>query len=176
MDSSHLQAWHDSLTASPKDSGSVVHCVTRPADGERALPESLELSVESAIEGDIWSLEEDPDCKAQVSLMNIHVARSVAASEEPERLALSGDNLLVDLDVGTENLPVGTTLEIGDVRLVITDQPHLPCKLFRGRFGDDAVTCIAWSVKEGHRGRGVMCRVQAGGTIRVGDSIRVSRV
>ena len=175
MDDAHLQAWHDSLTASPKDSGSVVHCVTRPADGERALPESLDISVESGIEGDLWNAKKDPERKAQVSLMNIHVVRSVAASEDPERLALSGDNLLVDLDVGTENLPVGTALEVGDLRMVVTDQPHLPCKLFRGRYGDDAVTCIAWSVKQGHRGRGVMCRVEAAGTVRVGDTIRVSR-
>lgn len=176
METANLQSWHDSVTASPKDVGAILHCVTRPKEGERALPESIAISPESAIEGDFWNAEKDPKRKAQVSLMNIHVARSVANSEDPERLALSGDNLLVDLDLSTDNLPVGTELEIGEVRLVITDQPHLPCKLFRKRFGDDAVTCIAWSVKQGHRGRGVLCRVAAAGQVKVGDSIRVNRV
>ena len=108
--------------------------------------------------------------------MNIHINRSCAESDDPARLALSGDNLLVDLDLSTENLPTGTVLEIGEVQLVVTDQPHLPCKLFGGRYGQDAVTRIAWSVKQGHRGRGLLCQIKQAGQIRVGDEIRVSRV
>lgn len=176
MEIASLQAWHDSLTASPKDEGSVVLCVLRPTDGERELPETLELSPEGGIQGDRWIQKDDPNPKAQVSLMNIHVAHSCAESQDSARLALSGDNLLVDLDLTTANLPTGTVLEIGSAELVVTDQPHKPCHLFRGRFGDDAVARTAWSVREGYRGRGVLCSIQRAGQIRVGDSIRVKRV
>ncbi len=175
MDTASFESWHESLKASPKDIGVVKTCVLRPSDGARAVPKSIELSVDDGIEGDIWSLEEDPHRKAQVSLMNIHVSESVSGSPDPARTSLSGDNLLVDLDLSTENLPVGTALEIGEARLVVTDQPHLPCKLFGGRYGADAVKRIAWSVKAGYRGRGVLCRIERGGCIQVGDEIRVSR-
>lgn len=175
MDTANIEAWHAALPESPKDFGTVKVCVLRPADGERALPDSIELDPETGIAGDIWDVNEDPDRKAQVSLINVHVVQSCADSDDPTRTALSGDNLQVDLDLGTENLPVGAKLEIGSTRLVITDQPHLPCKLFGGRYGQENVSRIAWSVKNGHRGRGVMCRIEQGGTIRIGDEVRVSR-
>ena len=170
-----IESWFAAVPASPKDTGRVEHLVLRPKDGERALPESIELDAETGISGDIWDLKEDPDRKAQVSLMNVHIARACAESEDPARLALSGDNLQVDLDLSVDNLPVGTKLEVGTACIVVTDQPHLPCKLFGGRYGQDNVKRIAWSVKQGHRGRGVLCRIERGGTIRVGDEIRVTR-
>ena len=176
MEISSLEAWQESLPTSPKDVGRVELCVLRPNDGERALPETLDLSVEGGIHGDIWDARKDPERKTQVSLMNVHVNRSCAESEDPKRMALSGDNLLVDLDLSTENLPTGTVLEIGEVQLVVSDQPHLPCKLFAGRYGQGSVTRIAWSVKQGHRGRGVLCQIKRAGQICVGDEIRVSRV
>lgn len=108
--------------------------------------------------------------------MNIHVASSCAGSADENRLALSGDNLLVDLDLTTANLATGTVLQIGTAELVVTDQPHLPCKQYIGHFGKDAATKIAWSVKEGYRGRGVLCQVQQAGEIRVRDAIHVKRV
>lgn len=176
MDLENLQAWHDSLTASPKDGGKVLHCVIRPAKGARELSQVINLSPNSGIEGDRWGAKDDPNPKAQISLMNIHVASSCAESSDEKRLAMSGDNLLVDLDLTTANLQTGTVLEIGTTELVVTDQPHKPCSQYVERFGQDAATRIAWSVKEGHRGRGVLCQIQQGGQIRVGDSIRVKRV
>ena len=109
-----------------------------------------------------------------MSLINVHVIDSLAA-QDPERAILCGDNLHVDLDLGEENLPVGTTLTIGTCVLVVSSDPHRPCKLFHGRFGASAVKKVARANRVGRRGRGVLARVLAGGTIRVGDLIHVQR-
>ena len=55
MEITSLEAWQESLATSPKDVGRVELCVLRPKDGERALPEALDLSVEEGIRGDIWN-------------------------------------------------------------------------------------------------------------------------
>ena len=109
----------------------------------------------------------------QVSLMNVHVLRSIAGEEA--RMSLAGDNLLVDLDLSEENLPPGTLLEIGDARIRISNDLHRPCRQFHSRFGAMSVKKIVRANRVGRRGRGVLAEIVTAGTIRVGDEIRVRR-
>jgi MOSC domain-containing protein YiiM len=104
----------------------------------------------------------------------VHVLRSLCDGD-PERMALSGDNLQVDLDLSERNLPVGTRLMIGDALLEISPEPHRPCRSFHGRFGATGAKKVARANKTGHRGRGVLCRVLRAGTIIVGDRIELDR-
>ena len=170
--------WFARLTPSPKNEGCVEGLVVRPSGaphGTRVRPEEVELSPEEGVVGDSWRTHPDHSANNQVSLINIHVLDSLAGSD-PERRALSGDNLQVDLDLSEENLPVGTRLSIGEAMLEISPKPHRPCRHFVARFGATAAKKVARAGRLGRRGRGVLCRVVEGGRIRVGDKIRVERV
>jgi len=165
--------WFERLTPSPRDEGVVERCVVRPSHGARTTPTEIRLTPEHGIEGDRWSSDEHRRPGNQVSLINVHVLRSIAGGDE--RMALSGDNLHVDLDLSEENLPPGTQLSIGDVLLAISTDPHRPCSQFRDRFGVGSVKRVARADRVGRRGRGVLAQVIRAGTIRVGDKIRVLR-
>jgi MOSC domain-containing protein YiiM len=165
--------WFDRLQPSPREEGVVERCVVRPSHGERILPEEIRVSPEGGIEGDRWIHDEHRRPTNQVSLMNVHVLRSIAGDEA--RMALAGDNLLVDLDLSEANLPSGTRLEIGDAELEISSDPHRPCRKFHARYGATSVKKIVRANRVGRRGRGVLAQVIRAGTIRVGDKIRVRR-
>ena len=70
--------------------------------------------------------EAHPDM--QLNLMNARVAALVAV--DPDRWALAGDQLYVDLDLSVANLPPGTRLALGSAVIEITDQPHRGCAKF----------------------------------------------
>jgi hypothetical protein len=165
--------WYARLPASPKDEGRVVRCVVRPARGERATPETIRVSPERGVELDRWVADPARRPGNQVSLVNVHVLRSLAGGEE--RMALSGDNLQVDLELSEQNLPVGTRLTIGSALLEVSADPHRPCAKFHERYGASAVKKVVRASKRGRRGRGLLATVLRAGEIRVGDAIRVER-
>jgi MOSC domain-containing protein YiiM len=132
-------------------------------------PAEAELSVEAGLIGDRWDAARDPDRVAQVTLMNATVAELVAAGRQP--LHEAGDNLLVDLDIGYDNLPPGTRLRIGGALLEVTEAPHTGCSKFSERFGQDALRWVNWRHWRERRLRGVNARVVEGGSVRVGDAI-----
>jgi len=165
--------WYDRLPRSPQDAGRVHRCVVRTGPGRRDTPEALVLAPGEGVAGDAWKDDPHGGPGNEVSLMNVHVLRSVAGGEE--RMALSGDNLQVDLDLSEANLPAGTRLEIGEVLLRVSEQPHRPCRRFVERFGATAAKRVARANRIGRRGRGVLCTVERGGRLCVGDAIRVIR-
>jgi MOSC domain-containing protein YiiM len=167
--------WFDQLPRSPRDEGRVERCVVRTGPGQRETPEALELVPGRGVVGDTWLEHEHSVPDSEVSLINVHVIRSLCDGDEA-LTPLSGDNLQVDLDLSEENLPVGTRLAIGDeVVIVVAPYPHRPCRSFLGRFGETAAKKVARANRRGLRGRGVLCTVQRGGTLRRGDPIRVER-
>jgi MOSC domain-containing protein YiiM len=169
--------WYQGLEKSPKDTGRVEALVIRPpagGHGAREIVDRVRVTPEAGIEGDRWSVDEQRTGLDQISIVNIHVISSLAGPEL-ERRALSGDNLHVDLDLTEENLPVGTLLEIGSALLVVSSQPHMPCKHFVERFGITAVKKVLRASKKGRRGRGVICMVKRAGEFGVGDAIHVVR-
>jgi hypothetical protein len=169
-----FDAWFDALPKSPKDAGIVIGCVIRTGRGERATPERIELVEARGVTGDSWPWHPYSTPGNQVSLINIHVARAVVEGDE-SRLALTGDNLQVDLDLSEANLPAGTLLEIGTALLRISSTPHVPCKSFVARFGATNTKRVARATRIGRRGRGVLCEVLRSGSIQRGDAIAVRR-
>jgi MOSC domain-containing protein YiiM len=101
--------------------------------------------------------------------MNARLLRLIAADDE--RMALAGDNLIVDLDLSQANLPAGQKLAIGEAVIQISDQPHTGCGKFAQRFGPDAVRFINAAERRPLRLRGVYARVLEAGTIHTGDAI-----
>ncbi len=169
-----FDVWYALLPRSPRDYGRVERCVVRTGPGQRATPEAIELVAGRGVAGDTWGRHGFDDQQNQVSLVNVHVIRSLSGGDE--RSPISGDNLQVDLELSEENLPAGTRLSIGaEVVLLVSPVPHRPCPSFVERFGATAAKKVARANRRGLRGRGVLCLVERGGTVRVGDPIRVER-
>lgn len=160
--------WAD-VPAPPRERGTLRLVCRRVEAGVHETPDVAELSVDAGLVGDRWSAAKDPDHEAQVTLMNATVAELVGAGLQP--LHEAGDNLLVDFDIGYDNLPPGSRLRIGQAMLEVTAAPHSGCSKFSERFGQDALRWVNWRHWRERRLRGVNTRVVESGTIRVGDEI-----
>jgi len=175
-----LEANLSQLTQSPRDFGPLELIVRRPAvDVREVLPEGS-LDLRAGLVGDTWIARKSsttPDGsanpKAQLTLMNSRVIALLAQTKE--RWPLAGDQLYVDLDLSTTNLPPGTRLRVGSAIVEITDQPHTGCKKFEERFGRDAFRFVNARSHRDLRLRGVDAKVIQPGTIRIGDIVEVIR-
>jgi len=145
--------------------------VRRPAVDEREVLEAGELTLEAGLSGDNWldraGLDADPD--TQLNVMSARFIDLITESEED--WALAGDQLYLDLDIGEENLPVGTQVAIGDAVIEVTAVPHTGCQKFSARFGLDARRYVNSAVGTALRLRGLNARVIVPGTIRRGDAV-----
>ena len=175
-----LLAGVDHVRESPHDSGLLELVVVRPGKYERTVLESATLDLELGVLGDSWiergsirTADGGPNPEAQVTVMNSRAVDLVAATRE--RWPLAGDQLYVDLDLSTENLPTGTILEIGEAQLEVTAAPHTGCAQFKERFGVEALRLTATPDGRFLRLRGINTRVVRGGDIRPGDTVRVVR-
>jgi MOSC domain-containing protein YiiM len=159
----------------PLSLGRLELIVRRPQINEREVITEGMLSLTEGLVGDNWSSRRrrghDPNPDMQLNVMN---ARAIAlCAGVSERWALAGDQLYVDLDLSFDNLPTGTRLQIGAAAIIeVTSEPHLGCKKFAARFGDEAVKWV--NSKEGRalRLRGLNARVIVPGTICTGDAVR----
>jgi MOSC domain-containing protein YiiM len=160
------------VLASPRDVGRLAAIVARPGTDLRERRAEARLTPDGGMEGDRWlAAGESPE--QQISLMNLRLLRHLAGDDE-DRMALAGDNLVVDLDLGTDNLPAGQRLRVGDAVLEMTDAPHTGCNKFVARFGRDAAVFVNAAERRALRLRGRYARIVQAGTVRVGD--RVERV
>ena len=172
-----LDAGLDHVLASPLDDGAVELVVARPEVGERVVLEKGELDPDVGLVGDSWTdrfsrhtPDGSPNPVMQVTIMNARAAALVA--QTPDRWPLAGDQLYVDLELGYDNLPAGTQLEVGTAVVEITDEPHTGCAKFAERFGMDAVRFVNSPAGREHNLRGVNARVIIGGVVRPGDRVR----
>jgi MOSC domain-containing protein YiiM len=170
----------DEIRRAPRDTGSVLAIVRRPAVDKRELAVEAEVDVDEGVVGDTWRARGNrhtsngaADPLAQVTIMNARFARLIAG-EEHERWAQAGDQLYVDLDLSIEHLPPGTRLTIGDAELEVSDKPHTGCEKFAARFGVEALRFVGSPEGRALRLRGVNTRVLTSGAVHVGDGIRVA--
>ena len=169
LDLATLQAGLDEIRRSPTNDGKVELIVRRPAEDERETLTEARLDTTDGLVGDGW-LGRGGDPAAQITVMNARSAALVAHSRE--RWPLAGDQLYVDLELGYDNLPAGTQLEVGTAVVEITDEPHTGCAKFAERFGMDAVRFVNSPAGREHNLRGVNARVVTGGVVRPGDRVR----
>lgn len=165
-----LEAGLKTIREAPKDEGRVERIARRPAIGEREGLEDAELDVEQGLVGDNWCRRPKAHPDRQLTLMGSRAAALIA--RVPERWALAGDQLFVDLDLSDDNLPAGTRLAIGSAIVEVTAAPHTGCKKFVQRFGLDAMKFV--NSPEGRRLnlRGVNAKVVRSGTVRRGELAR----
>jgi MOSC domain-containing protein YiiM len=109
----------------------------------------------------------DPD--RQLTVMNARAAELIAAGTE--RMPLAGDQLYVDFDLSTWNLPAGSLLAVGPAVLEISAAPHLGCAKFRARFGAEALRFVNSRAGRELRLRGLNARVVVPGQVRLGDPV-----
>lgn len=172
-----LDAALDTIRSAPRDGGVVEMIVRRPSVGEREVIEAGEVDVAAGFVGDTWRSRRDPHTPdglphpdTQVTIMG---ARTIALlATDKSRWPLAGDQLFVDLDLGLENLPPGTRLEIGTALLEVSAEPHTGCGKFVQRFGVDAMKFVNSPVGRTLCLRGINARVVRNGVIRVGDTAR----
>ena len=166
-----LEAGLLEVRRSPADGGAVELIVRRPAVDEREELEEGVLDPAEGLVGDRWHERvavASPD--TQLTLMNARFAALVART--PDRRALAGDQLYVDLDLSEENLPPGTRLAVGCAVIEVTAEPHTGCAKFSGRFGPTSLRFVSTPAGRALRLRGMYAKVVAGGVVRRGDTLR----
>jgi MOSC domain-containing protein YiiM len=169
-----LEAGLDHIRESPPNCGRLVLIVRRPEVGQRELPKEAILNQVTGLEGDNWLVRgssSTPDGSAhpdkQVTVINARLAELVAGGTE--RMALAGDQLFLDLDLSTDNLPAGSLLAVGGAVLRVSEAPHRGCTKFIERFGTEAMRFINSRVGRQLRLRGMNTRIVVPGTVRLGD-------
>jgi hypothetical protein len=164
-----LEAGLDHVRQSPKTGGTLARIVIRPKTDERIILESVALSPESGVHGDRWAGTGRPNARVQVTLMNSRAIALFAGT--PERWALAGDQLFVDLDLADDNLKPGQRLSIGTAILEVSETPHLGCAKFAARFGKAAFELVNSDPGKRLHLRGINASVIQAGTVTVGDRV-----
>lgn len=151
--------------------------VVRPGPGRRRTPHTGALTVARGLEGDDWATRGSPRTRdggphpdMQLTLINARLLQLVAGTRT--RWPLAGDQLVVDLDLGTANLAPGRRLRVGTATVEVTAEPHTGCVKFAERFGRDALRLVSTAEGRALRLRGIYVRVVAPGTVDVGDTVR----
>jgi hypothetical protein len=167
------------VEAAPKSVGRLEAIVVRPSVETRRTVDEARVDVELGVVGDCWlerGSSSTPDRSARLDSQVTVISTRVLAAIEPDRgrWPLAGDQLYVDLDLSQANLPPGTRLEIGDVVLEVTPEPHIGCSKFSARFGSDALRWTNSSRGRELRMRGMNTQCVRGGSVRVGDGVRVA--
>lgn len=171
-----LEAGLVEIGQSPKEKGMLEMIVCRPDEDERLVLEHAELDPTEGLIGDNWRARgsrHTEDGKAhpdsQIAIMNSRIIQLLA--QDRSRWPLAGDQLYVDLDVSSDNLPPGQQITIGTALLEITDMPHTGCAKFTERYGHDAIRFVNSPEGRRFRRRGLYARVLRPGTISVGDVV-----
>lgn len=172
-----LRAGLDEVRRAPRDNGVIRLIVRRPGVDEREILLEGRLDEREGLVGDTWrrrgsgrTADGSPHPDMQLNIMNARAAALVAV--EQERWSLSGDQLYVDMDLSTANLPAGTQLALGTAVIEVTDQPHTGCGKFVSRFGVDAMTFVNSPLGRELCLRGINAKVVRPGTIRQGDLVK----
>ena len=165
-----LEAGLPEILSSPTDVGTVELVVRRPAEGEREVLEEgvLDETRTRRRHGTRCARHTPPG--TELTLMNARAIALIAG--ERERWPLAGDQLYVDLDLGPENLPPGTRLEVGSALIEVTEMPHTGCAKFTERFGSAAIRFVNSKPGRALRLRGMYAKVVEPGVVRPGDEIR----
>lgn len=172
-----LDAAIDMIGQSPTVEGNVEMIVCRPAVGERQVLQRAELTVDGGLLGDNWAdrwtgKEEHRQrhLDMQINLMNSRVIDAITDGDRA-LWPLAGDQFFVDFDLGADNLPTGSKIQVGEAVLEVTAEPHLGCKKFMARFGKDAVMFVNADETRLLKLRGINARVISPGVVTNGGVI-----
>ena len=158
------------LPAAPRDHGRVALIVRRTAGGVREVVDRAAFTPERGLPGDSWGRGRKPNPEAQLTAIQTDVA-TLLANGQP--LPLFGDNLFLDLDLSTANLPAGSRLRAGAAVLEVTPLPHNGCLKLKARCGGDALRLVSMRERRHLNLRGIYLRVIEAGEVGAGDPVEV---
>lgn len=164
-----LEAGLPDIERSPRERGTLVMIVRRPLRGQREMLDVGTLDVDEGLVGDRWSVGKRRRAE-QITLINSRLIALVA--QTPQRWPLAGDQLYVDFDLSSAYLPAGSRIAIGAAEIEVSPEPHMGCRLFRERYGDDAQRFVNSEIGLARNLRGINAWVVKGGSVRVGDEVR----
>ncbi len=144
--------------------------VARPAENERQTLESGTFTVAGGLDGDDWHVRGSVDPDAQVTLINQAWVDHISGGDR-SRWPWAGDQVVVDLDLSTDNLTPGDRLQLGSAVVEVTPKPHTGCKKFVARFGVEAQRLGATDLGKALRLRGIYVKVIEDGEAGPGDTI-----
>ena len=177
LSTEELAQGFDIIPQSPKDEGALQLIVRRPDVDQRESVAEGHLEIREGLVGDSWRArgsrhmadgQADPDM--QLNIMNSRVAELVANGLE--RRELAGDQLYLDMELSSDNLPPGTQLALGEAIIEVTEPPHTGCKKFAARFGTEAMVFVNSGMGKTRNLRGICAKVVQSGDIQVGDIAR----
>jgi hypothetical protein len=158
------------MPASAKNEGRVALLMRRGEGGRRETLQTAVLEPDDGVPGDAWARSQRRNGEMQIAVMEKGVAELIGNGQP---LALFGDCLVLDLDLSTGNLPLGSRLKVGEALLEVTPAPHNGCQKYRARFGADALRLV-WLEELRHRNlRGIYMRVVTAGRVNLGDRVNV---
>lgn len=166
----------DHILAAPDSGATMDQLCFRPDYGLRIFPDTLELTVAHGIMGERWTKKPwlalpngEPDPRIQVSILSKRVMdlcwRDRTDTVHP------GDPIVVDMNLGAANLPVGTRLSAGSAILEVSDKFNTGCIKWHDRYGNDSLRWINKRENRDHRLRGILCKIVQDGTVTVGDRL-----
>jgi hypothetical protein len=165
-----LEARIAQLPAAPRDRGTVDLLVARGPSGQRFLHAATVLTRDGGMPGDRWLGNGRYGPDYQLATTRSDFARLVANGQP---LELHGDNLYLNLELSSENLPAGTLVRLGKALTRVTPQAHNGCKKWVQRFGLDAMQLnLAPAYRHLHF-RGIYLQVVEDGAVHVGDPVVV---
>jgi hypothetical protein len=177
MTMAELVAGVDAIRRAPKAEGVLELIVRRPKVDGRELLQEGQLDLAAGLVGDTWQMRKSsrtidgsPHPDMQLTIMNARAAALVAV--EKHRWPLAGDQLYIDMDLSTANLPAGTRLALGTAVIEVTNQPHTGCTKFVARFGQDAMKFVNSPLGRELCLRGINARVVQPGSIHVGGLVK----
>jgi hypothetical protein len=181
LTASRLEEGLDHIRSAPTDVGRVELIVRRPRVDERDVLDEGVLDLAEGLVGDTWrvrgsSRTTDGSAHPDMQLNVINARLSSLIAVDPDRRALAGDQLHLDLDLSHANLPPGTRLALGSAVIEVTEIPHTGCAKFRARFGADALRFVNSPTGRQLRLRGLNAKVVVAGTVRQGDDVHKLRV
>ena len=163
-----LRAQLDALPAAPDTHGRVHLLVTRRESGHETLAQ-VRLTADG-MPGDAWGRRLPLNPAAQLTVMQVELATLFANGQPLDRF---GDNLFVELDLTSRNLPIGSRLRLGEAIVEVTPKPHNGCRKFEERFGEGALQLVKLPELRHRNLRGIYVQVVEPGEVRPGDAIDV---
>jgi hypothetical protein len=158
------------LPAPLRERGTVELLVARGPTGERMLHEQALLTPQGGMPNDRWASQQKYGITFQLATTRHDVATLIANGQPAE---LHGDNLYLNLDLSSANLPAGTELRLGQALVCVTPQPHNGCKKYIQRFGLAAMQLNLDPEFRAQHLRGIYLQVVQAGLVRKGDTVEV---